>query len=44
MVAVEEWRKWTEAKGVMDMQPREVKKRTEVREEYRAYRSIRGAK
>ena len=45
MAAVEEWRRRTEAKGFMDMQLREAKKRTEEREEYRGYRSSgRGAR
>lgn len=43
--AVEEWKRRTEAKGFVDMQIREAKKRTEAREEYRGYRSSgRGAR
>ena len=45
MAAVEEWKRRTEAKGFVDMQIREAKKRTEEREEYRGYRSSgRGAR
>ena len=43
--AVEEWKRRTEAKGFVDMQIREAKKRTEEREEDRGYRSSgRGAR
>ena len=37
--AVEEWKERTEAKGFMDMQIREAKKRTEAKEEYGGYHS-----
>ena len=43
--AVEEWKERTEAKGFMDMQIREAKKRTEAKEEYGGYHSSgRGAR
>ena len=43
--AVEEWKRRTEAKGFVDMQIREAKKRTEAKEEYGGYHSSgRGAR
>lgn len=45
IAAAEEWRRRTEAKSFMDMQMREARKRTEVREEYKGYHgSGRGAR